>query len=66
MVSDNAPIVLMVKHRTCNAAFSVRIWVGALIQMLMIMENKVIVQGPGVSTLLLVAFIVMKLCGVIT
>ena len=34
--------------------------------MLMIMENKVVYQGPGVLSLLLVAFIVMKLCGVIT
>lgn len=32
----------------------------------MIMENKVVYQGPGVLSLLLVAFIVMKLCGVIT
>ena len=30
------------------------------------MENKVVYQGPGVLSLLLVAFIVMKLCGVIT
>ena len=34
--------------------------------MLMTMENKVVYQGPGVLSLLLVAFIVMKLCGVIT
>ena len=34
--------------------------------MLMIMENKVVYQSPGVLSLLLVAFIVMKLCGVIT
>ena len=34
--------------------------------MLMIMENKVVYQGPGVLTLLLVAFVVLKLCGVIT
>ena len=34
--------------------------------MLMIMENKVVYQGPGVLSLLLVAFIVLKLCGVIT
>ena len=34
--------------------------------MLMIMENKVVYQGPGVLSLLLIAFIVMKLCGVIT
>ena len=34
--------------------------------MLMIMEDKVVYQGPGVLSLLLVAFIVMKLCGVIT
>ena len=30
------------------------------------MEKQVIYQGPGVLSLLLVAFIVMKLCGVIT
>lgn len=30
------------------------------------MENKVVYQGPGVLTLLLVAFVVLKLCGVIT
>ena len=34
--------------------------------MLMNMENKVVYQGPGVLTLLLVAFVVLKLCGVIT
>ena len=34
--------------------------------MLMIMENKVVYQGPGVLSILLVAFIVLKLCGVIT
>ena len=30
------------------------------------MENKAVYQGPGVLTLLLVAFVVLKLCGVIT
>ena len=32
----------------------------------MIMEKQVIYQGPGVLSILLVAFIVLKLCGVIT
>ena len=32
----------------------------------MIMEKQIIYQGPGVLSLLLVAFIVLKLCGVIT
>ena len=30
------------------------------------MEKQVIYQGPGVLSILLVAFIVLKLCGVIT
>lgn len=30
------------------------------------MEKQIIYQGPGVLSLLLVAFIVLKLCGVIT
>ncbi len=32
----------------------------------MIMEKQIIYQGPGVLSILLVAFIVLKLCGVIT
>lgn len=32
----------------------------------MIMEKQIIYQGPGVLSMLLVAFIVLKLCGVIT
>lgn len=32
----------------------------------MIMEKQVIYRGPGVLSILLVAFIVLKLCGVIT
>ena len=30
------------------------------------MEKQIIYQGPGVLSILLVAFIVLKLCGVIT
>lgn len=30
------------------------------------MENQIIYQGPGILSILLVAFIVLKLCGVIT
>ena len=30
------------------------------------MEKQIIYQGPGVLSMLLVAFIVLKLCGVIT
>ena len=32
----------------------------------MIMEKQIIYQGPSVLSILLVAFIVLKLCGVIT
>ena len=32
----------------------------------MIMEKQIIYQGPGILSILLVAFIVLKLCGVIT
>ena len=30
------------------------------------MEKQIIYQGPGILSILLVAFIVLKLCGVIT
>lgn len=29
------------------------------------MENRIIYQGPGILSILLVAFVVLKLCGVI-